>query len=402
MSPLTRFHILPNLRHLTAALEVHRLGSVTAAAKRVHLSQSAVTQGLSKLERDLDLQLFNRTPKGLFTSDIGTIFLARTARALSWLKAMEGVLFSHTRNKPRQLQRLLTTSQLRALLTVVDQGSYTLAANRLKLTQPTIHRAVRDMEGLCEQRFFQRSPAGIEPTWQARQAARYANLFFSELSQGLEEVNEYEGQMTGSLRVGSLPLARTRMVPHAVTQLLKEFPQACISIIDGPYDEQLHSLLHGQLDVIVGALRMSEPSPDIVQELLFKDSLNIVVRANHPLAAKTSFTPDELRQLDWIAPRENTPAREVFMLLFENEGLSPPEHVIECSSLMATRGLLLESDRAALLPAKQVEIDVAKDLLAVCPQHLAGTSRDIGLTLRKHWMPTRIQARFLELLRDSE
>ncbi|MBR9910153.1 MAG: LysR family transcriptional regulator [Gammaproteobacteria bacterium] len=392
---------LPNLRHLIAALEVHRLGSVSHAARRVHLSQSAVTQGLAKLERELALTLFTRTPSGLFATEAGLIFLRRAERAVNWLKALDGVLGARQRDKPRHLHRLLTTTQLRALITVVEEGSYTLAANRLQLTQPTVHRAVRELESVCEQTFFQRSPAGVEPSWQARQVARYANLYFSELSQGLDEVSEHEGHMNGNLRVGSLPLARTRMVPHAVTLLLQEFPAARVSIIDGPYEEQLHSLLQGQLDVIVGALRHPTPSPDITQQLLFRDPLNVVVRAGHPLANKTAFTAAELQQLDWIAPRLNTPARDVFARLFENAGLNPPEHVIECSSLVATRGLLLESDRAALLPARQVEVEVARGLLVVNPQILTGTSRDIGLALRKQWLPTRVQTRFLELLRSE-
>ena len=207
--------------------------------------------------------------------------------------------------------------------------------------------------------------------------------------------------MTGRLRIGSLPLARTRMVPRAVAILLKEFPEARVSIIDGPYNEQLPALLHGRLDVIVGALRDPPPSPDIVQKKLFQDSLNIVIRPGHPLEKRRSVSAKELRDLDWIAPREDTPAREAFTHFFENNGLSPPEHVIECSSLVATRGMLMESDRAALLSARQVEVDVRFGLLAVSTQHLQGTGRDIGIALRKGWKPTLVQRRFLDLLEEE-
>ncbi len=261
---------------------------------------------------------------------------------------------------------------------------------------------MREIETLCQQRFFQRSPIGVEPTWQARKLARYASLFFAELQQGFEEVGEQQGLMAGSLRVGSLPLARTQLVPHAVIRLLKEFPDARISIIDGPYDEQLHSLLNGQLDIIVGALRDPSPSTEIKQELLFNDPLRIVVRPEHPLAARSAKNTRELRTFDWIAPRRNTPAREVFSRFFSSKGLTPPERVIECSSLAATRSLLLESDRAALLSARQVELEVQMGLLAVSPQRLPGTSREIGLTLRKDWCPTRLQQHFLALLRNDD
>lgn len=389
----------PNLRHLQAALAIKRLGSISQAAKRIHLSQSAITQALGKLERNLGEELFLRSSKGLLTTEVGEIFLARVERAQGWLKALENALISRPQARQINVVRSLTTTQLRAFVAVVEHRSYSLAANQLSVTQPTVHRAVSELETVCEQTFFQRSPSGVEPTWLARQMARYASLYFSELAQGMDEVSEYAGQMTGSIRIGSLPLARTRMVPHAVTSLLKEFPEATVSIIDGPYEEQLHSLLHGQLDIIVGALRERPPSPEIIQQHLFSDPLHIVVRPDHPLAQRPAHSAEELRELDWIAPGINTPARAAFTSFFENEGLDPPAHVVECSSLVAIRGLLLESNRAALLPARQVAVEVDHGLLAVSPQHLTGTSRNIGLTRRKDWIPTQIQSRFIELIK---
>jgi DNA-binding transcriptional LysR family regulator len=391
---------LLNLRHLSAALEVRRLGSISRATERIHLSQSAITQGLMKLERELGFEIFTRSHDGLNPTPAGDIFLDRTQTAINFLCRMDS--FPGQRgNKGSPLYRSLTASQLRALMTVVEQGSYTLAARHLTLAQPTVHRAVRDAESICGYTLFAKSPSGLEPSWHARQLARHIALFFAELSQGIEEVQEYHGRMTGCLRIGSLPLARTRMVPRAVVNLLEEYPEARVSIIDGPYDEQLHALLHGRLDIIVGALRDPPRSPDIEQRALFRDSLSIVVRPGHPLEKRGSVSPSELQQLDWIAPRDNTPAREAFTQFFENNGLSPPEHVIECSSLVATRGVLMESDRAALLSARQVEVDVSFGLLSVSSRHLQNTGRNIGVAHRKGWKPTLVQQRFLQRLEQE-
>ena len=391
---------LLNIRHLSAALEVRQLGSISRATDTIYLSQSAITQGLSKLERELGFDIFTRSHDGLIPTQAGEIFLNRTQTAISFLCQMDSVL-GQKDNKSTPLYRSLTASQLRALMTVVEQGSYTLAARHLKLAQPTVHRAVQDAENICGYTLFSKSPSGLEPSWHARQLARYIALFFAELSQGIEEVQEYHGRMTGRLRIGSLPLARTRMVPRAVVNLLRDYPEARISIIDGPYDEQLHALLHGRLDIIVGALRDPPPSPDIEQRELFRDSLSIVVRPGHPLEKRGSVSASELRQLDWIAPREDTPGREAFTQFFENNGLSPPEHVIECSSLVATRGMLMESDRAALLSARQVEVDVSFGLLTVSSKHLQDTGRNIGIAHRKGWKPTLVQQRFLERLEQE-
>ena len=362
------------------------------------LSQSAITQATSNLEATLGYVLFKRTSRGVHTTDAGNIFLQRIERAIHWLSYIEPLFPSKSKSR-RRLSHNLTAKQLRALVAVVEHGSYSLAANHLGLTQPSVHRAVKEIESLCETSFFQRSPSGVEPTWQTRQTARYASLYFSELEQGIDELHEYEGEIKGSLKIGSLPLARTRIVPSAVTQLLNELPSAQVSIIDGAYEEQLHALRHGQLDLIVGALRNQLPSQDIEQHQLFRDALYIVFRPNHPLASRQAISVLELQEMSWVAPSERTPARAAFTKFFNDRGLRPPEHVIECSSLISTRAFLLESDRAALLSKRQVETDVDKGILAVSPSALAGTDRNIGYTVRKDWKPTLLQTRFIELLR---
>ena len=390
----------PNLRHLAAALEVKKQGSINRAASQIHLTQSALTQAMKKLEVSLGFKLFDRASVGLFPTEPGVIYLDRVERAIEHLIAIEKHLQNQRSSKRTPIYRQLTTTQLRAFICVVEEESYTLAARRLGQTQPTVHRAVKEMEVICGQSFFRRAPNGVEPSWQARLIVRHINLFFSELNQGLEEVSEHGGILRGSLRVGSLPLARTEMIPKAVVQLLQEFPKAQVSIVDGPYEEQLNALLNGRIDMIVGALRTPLPSPDVVQEFLFKDPLHLVVRPNHPLATTGSTSAAELREFDWIAPRENTPAREAFTRFFTAHDLAPPERIVECSSLVAIRGILLASDRVALLPAQQVQLEVDLGLLALSPQTLPGTSREIGLTFRANYSPTKVQRRFIELIKN--
>ncbi|EED33365.1 transcriptional regulator, LysR family [gamma proteobacterium NOR5-3] len=394
-------HTPLNLRHLQAALAVQQQGSISRAKETVHLSQSAITQGISKLEKDLGFRLFDRSYEGLNSTKEGEIYLRRVAQSFNYLRQIDKFLppTKHAKNTP--IYRSLTSTQIRALMHVVEQRSYTRAARRLQLAQPSVYRAVQDVEAVFGYKFFNKSPSGLEPSWSVKEIARHIALFFAELSQAFDEVNEHKGQMAGRLRIGSLPLARTRTVPRAVVKITRDFPDVQVSIIDGPYEEQLHALLHGRLDLIVGALREPAPSPDIVQKILFEDVLHVVMRPGHPLGKRRKLSALELQNLDWVAPRQDTPAREAFTELFRSNGLAPPEHVIECSSLVATRGILMESDRAALLSARQVEVDLDSGLLSINPHHLRGTTRNIGITLRKGWEPTRVQQRFMDRLKEE-
>jgi DNA-binding transcriptional LysR family regulator len=196
-----------------------------------------------------------------------------------------------------------------------------------------------------------------------------------------------------------LPLARTSLLPTAITELLAVHPSARVKVVDGPYDELLHALLHGRVDVVIGALRMPRPTNQVVQEPLFDDPLSIVVRRGHPLLGQALPGVAALAGLDWIVPREGTPARDHFNAYFAGRGVAPPSRLIECSSLVTTRGLLLQSDRAALLSVRQAKLDVDAGSLATLSDPLPGTERTIGLTWRRDWRPTTVQSRFIEEVR---
>ena len=392
--------ILPNLRHLCAALEIKRLGSITRAAETVNLSQPAITQGIRNLEKTLGFKLFTRSHEGLQATEPGIIFLHRAERAVTFLYDARPLFLPSYKNNT-MLMRLLTTGQLRAVMTVADRGSYTVAAKQLKVTQPTVSRAVKDVERLCRFSLFSKAESGVEASPQARRLARCISLFFTELAQGWEDVQHYSGKPTGELRIGSLPLSRTSIVPLAVISLVKVFPEANVSIIEGPYEEQLSALLQGKLDVIVGALRSPSPDSAIVQRPMFTDELSVVMKRGHRLDTAKEITTQALQQLEWVAPRKETPAREAFRGFFARFQLEEPTKIIESSSLIATRALLMSSERLALLSRRQVDIDVQYGLLSVRPQKLPGTERQIGISYRRKWQPTKIQQEFLSTLEQS-
>lgn len=392
---------LINIQHLQSITAIIKFGSISKAADVAHLSQSAVSQSLQKLERQLKGKLFTRGAKGVIPTPLGIVFIGRIEQALLRLQLMESVVAKE--NVSHHFQRYLTGSQLAALIHVVAQGSFRRAAQQLNLTQPTIHRAVSNLESLVGQKLFSRSAFGVEPTWQARQLARHGGLFLREIENAYEVAQSLMGSHSGKLVIGALPLARSTMIPVAVTQLLQTYPKAQIQIIDGPYDEQFKGLLRGSIDVIVGALRDASQHYEIQQSILFTEPLNIVVKQGHSLFQHQGrLSAYLLAELDWVAPRHNTPARSAFNDFFKREGLVIPEHVIECSSLVAIRGLLMNSNRAAILPARQVELEVASSQLAVLPYPLVGTERSIGVTTLRGWQPTEIQSRFVALLHERQ
>ena len=391
-----------NLRHFFALDEIASTGKLSAAAEQAFMSQSALTQALRKLETGAGVALFERSGFGVIPSAAGALLVRRARRAIALLSETEREIRNrHTTaatNVP--LYRHVTMSQLRALIAVVDTGGYSTAARSLSLSQATVHRAAKQLEDMVGIGLFPRAARGVRPNEPARVLARCANLIFVEIRQGFEDIAELQGRTDGRIAVGSLPLVRSEFLPLAVTRLLEKYPDAKLSILDGPYVEQLHALRYGQIDWLIGALRDPPPTHDIAQESLFMQSLSIVVRPGHPLLQNSPPTLRDLAKLEWVTPQKPAPARKIFESMFERAGLDVPTRVVECSSLIATQGIVLNSDRAALLSPLQIREGVHAGDLAILVNAIPDSRRTIGITTRDDWVPTLLQQEFTKILRS--
>src|SRR5215470_6086692 len=274
----------PNLRHLVLFDQVARRGSVSAAARAAHLSQPAVTQAVGHIEAVLGARLMQRSYSGLALSGAGHAAAARIERALQMLREALAAVRSRPAGAADVLSGI-TSTQLHALIAVVEEGAFARAARRAGRARAAVHRAARQLEKSLGVELFEVTSFGVRPTREAEKLALRSRLAFAEIVQAQAEVAAAEGTGSGSTTIGAMPLARSVLVARAVLEFAQVRPEHAISILDGPYESMLTALRRGSADVLVGALRDPLPYDDIVQEHLFDDPLAIVVGAQHPLAA---------------------------------------------------------------------------------------------------------------------
>jgi LysR family transcriptional regulator, regulator for genes of the gallate degradation pathway len=393
-----------NFRHLRAFREVANTKSVSLASQRVYLSQPAITQAIAKLERTLGTTLFDRHSDGMFTTQAGSLFLDRVNRALDHLRtgSNEAARLGLKKNSRRQgnFDQLLTTTQLRALVAVSVAKNFSLAARTVGISQPSLHRAARDLERLLEITLFEKTSQGIDLTRAGTLLAQYAKLTFAELQQGFSEVAELQGLDTGQIVVGTMPLARSYILPCAINELTRLRPEVRINVVDGPYVDLLHGLRHGEIDMLIGALRLPPPVDDITQEPLFDDPLVVVARADHPLSSRKNIPLSEIAAYPWAVPRKGAPTREYFETMLASIDAPLPTGLIESSSLILIRGLLLESERLTLISEHQIRHEKHMGL-APLSIDMQGMKRPIGMTFRRNWRPTATQEIFIQYLRES-
>jgi len=395
----------PNLRHIRLLKHAIALNSLSKAADVVGISQPAASQAIAGLEEQFGGLLFERRPGGIYVTPRGHITAARAERVLDLLRQAAETLGNQRRAGrgpgPEVLETHTTIAHLRALSAFARTGSFAAAARALDQAEPSVQRAAREIERIAGLTLFEGRPRTVRLTKAGLALASSASLALKELESAYQEVGELDGRFDGHVAIGILPLVRTRVIPLTLSGWCSRRPQASIEMHDGSYDVMIHALALGEIDMLVGALRESPGPRGFVQEMLFEDGLVIVARAGHPLLAKAQVAPADLAAYPWVLPRKGTPTRTIFDPFAAEHGIGEAFGLVETGSLVAIRGILMESDRLAVLSPSQIVYERTAGLLAALPVDLPATQRPIGVTTRQGWMPTALQAEFLDDLRQA-
>jgi LysR family transcriptional regulator, regulator for genes of the gallate degradation pathway len=369
-----------NLRHLHALASIARLGSISAAAEAINLTQPAITQGLAKLETQLGQPLFERRANGMTATPAALLLAPRIESALAHIAS------------PR-----VTMAQMRAFIMLGDSGSYSGASAATGLAQPSLHRAIGDLSLALKRVLVERRGKGIALTEQGTRTVRAFRLARAELEAGLTELASLQGVETGRITIGAMPLSRARLLPAAVTAFYRQFPDVRINIVEGSFQELIEPLRDGELDLMIGALRQPSPGDDVVQQTLFADRPVVLGRVGHPLE-QSSATIADLARFPWTVAAPGTPLRVQWEKMFTDAGVPPPCVPIECGSVITIRQILLDSDFLTLLSPDQVAVELEAGWLTKIADTPEGLTRTIGITTRHGWRPTGMQKAFVHSL----
>jgi LysR family transcriptional regulator, regulator for genes of the gallate degradation pathway len=369
-----------NLRHLRALASIARLGSISAAAEAINLTQPAITQALAKLETQLSQPLFERRPNGMTATPAALLLAPRIERALAHIASQR-----------------VTMAQLRALIMLADRGSYASASVATGLAQPSLHRAIGDLSVALKRVLIERRGKGIMLTNQGRRTVRTFRLARAELEAGLTELASLQGIETGRITIGAMPLSRARLLPAAVNAFYQANPDVRINIVEGSFQELIEPLRDGELDLIIGALRDPSPGNDVVQQPLFDDRPVVLGRVGHPLGQRPATIAD-LALFPWTLPAPSAPLRMQWEKMFADANVQPPNVPIECGSVITIRQILIDSDFLTLLSPDQVKMELEAGWLTKIADTPDGLTRNIGITTRHGWRPTGMQLAFMTSL----
>lgn len=338
-------------------------------------------------------------------TDVGEVLFRRAVRAFDYLKAAESEIQSSRQGFDKGRPRVSFVARVapRHLTIIPAIGEYkseTVAAKYLGITQPAVNAALRDLEFSLGEPIFARTSRGMVPTVTGEILIRSFKLYSREIRSVESDLAQREGDIRGSVVVGSLPLSGAGLITPAATTFCSLFPDIRLTILEGQYDTLLNGLVCGDIDFIVGALHATPPL-QIIQQEIVKDFLVAVVRADHPLTRSHSLSVATLMSAQWIVPFRRTSTHNTFEKAMMKVGLSMPDGAIEANSVAIARALLLQSDRLSVLPMTQVKQDVLGGTMVVLPVDLSNAALDLGVTMRRDAAHTPAQSAFLQVLHQA-
>ena len=384
-----------NFRQLKLFKAIGDLQSVRRASEECGLSQPAVTQALAKLEDLVGVKLVDRRASGSYLNHLGAVLYARVDRFFGQTEqAVIDLGVAATTAGAQRVVNRLTRSQIRAMIATSERGSFETAADMLGISVASLQRAARDLEGNVRTPLFHRTAMGTIVGPAGARFARQMKLALQEVELGLDEVAAARGAAGRQMIIGAMPFGGSVLLASALNDFLNLYPQADIRIASDSAAHMAASLRAGEVDLVVGLLA-DTPSPDLIAEPVAQTPYSVVVRRGHPLAAKAEVTIDDLVTCDWVIGTEGSSRRHCFERIFAGRR-GPTVQIATCATPVI-RQLLESSNRVTLMTS--YELQYADGRLHPLSFQPAGDPPSIGITMRANWMPTRLHADFIDLIR---
>ena len=270
---------------------------------------------------------------------------------------------------------------LHTFVAVAQQGTLGRAAETLNLSQPALSKTLNELEQLTGTRLFERGRLGAQLTLVGEQFLTHAVKVLDALNSAGQALNRKEGLNNDIVRIGALPTAALGILPTVIGQFHKQQKDITLQVATMNNTMLLAGLKSGEIDIGIG--RMSDPElmSGLHYELLFLESLKLVVRPGHPLLQETVTLS---RVMEWpvVVSPKGTVTRQNAEALLQSQGCKMPAGCIETLSASLSRQLTVDFDYVWFVPSGAVKDDLRRGVLTALPIATQGAGEPIGILTR--------------------
>lgn len=291
-----------------------------------------------------------------------------------------------------------TLRQLEYIVTVSRLGRFSLAAEVLNVSQPSLSTQIATVEQELGVRIFERNRGGIQVTAKGEEFILRAQKIPAEVKD-LRHAMSNDMPVGGRLRLGVLPSIGPYLLPQAIKQVHRIRPGLRIVVREENTLDLEQGLKSGRFDLI---LSTPEDHPNTVQHRLFNEPLWVAVAVDDVLA----------RDLQGVSATDLQ--NRIFLTLDQSHRLSRIVYALaaECGGVVSDEYEGTTLDSIVLMAASGVGVAVLPDLYArrqgiyrdevrLRPLSIANANRDIALLARSSETPPPGQNVLTDSLRTS-
>lgn len=286
-------------------------------------------------------------------------------------------------------------SALQAFLTVVEEGGFSRASEKLLRTQPAVSMAVQRLEKEFGERLIDRSSRELLLTDTGQIVADFARRvrnLESELDRALEELRSLSA---GRLEIGANESSTLYLLQH-LTRYRRQHPRVNVRVRRCQSSQIPDLILEGSLEL--GVISYEPSQPEIISEVIYTDHLAFIVAPQHRLARKETVSIRDLAMETFVAHNVVSPYRQVVVSKFREHRV-PLHMAVEMPTVEAIRKLVQRNEGVAFLPRMCVDSEIRQGTLCEIRVPELEAERKIRLVYPKKRHLSRAAQAFLELLR---
>lgn len=248
---------------------------------------------------------------------------------------------------------------LNVFVTVVEEGSFTRAAEKLFRTQPAVSMSIQRLEADLQETLIDRSGRELALTAAGRLVYECARQQ-ENLHRGLlNQLTELRNKAAGRLVIGANESMTLYLLPH-LARFRRAYPKVKLVVQRSRSGEIPDRLLGGDLDLGVVSFHLQDER--FRAQVLYVDHLSFVVPPEHRLARRSSVSIQDLEMETFVAHNVASPFREAVIRAFAQHQVQL--HMdIEMPTMESIRRMVQAGEGVAFLPRMAVDQDIRQGVL---------------------------------------
>lgn len=279
---------------------------------------------------------------------------------------------------------------------VVKQGGMTNASKSLYIAQPTISKAIKDIEAEMAVPLFDRSKRNLVLTDAGK-------IFFNKCKEIISlydnlptEINSLYGLETGHINISMSAVMSMRKFIGILGEFHQLYPNITYNLIESGGKTTENLILNDEVDIGVTTLPVDHHLFESIS--LNKEDLRVVLHREHPLAYKTSIKMEELAEENFILFNEDFYLNDKIIENAKNAGFVP-NMASQISQWNVIENLIINKLGITILPATISEL--LNDDVKMIQLENANTEWELGVVWKKDKRLSHATNKWIEFLKDK-